>query len=483
MHYYSHVMKKGGFLKKILLSFTLLVLINSINAQDTNQSWIKKGWTANANFGSNLFYGDIRVYNYWPVAKYSNERKFAGGIIIGKQLTSFLEFRGHLLYGSLSGAKRTDLQGNPFNQYFSTKLFEYSTTFKLDITSLIFGGNEKRFLSVYSYAGMGLVNFRSQRKSLLDNSIIMSYGYNGNNKKSKATTEAVFPVGGGFDFRLLDNLKMTFDVSLRFVNTDKLDAYVNNSSGIHDMYGYTSIGITYLFGKNKKKDDVNVVEMPKMDPIVEPQKEDTMKVVIDTDTIKSDSLSSISNSIVTEPVKSEIIKQDSISKPEESVVEVKAEVKPEVVVPEPIKETVDTKEEPKVEIIQEIKPEPKAEIKQDVKIEAKPEPKVAKVTEPKVTPSSSNAKGLEFRVQLLAVHEMGYQKITKLKKQFSITEHVTEEHIGDWYKYTAGNFSTLEDAQKLKATYTARGNNDVFIVAYNNGTRITIAEALTLIKK
>lgn len=480
-------MNKVGLIGRSLLLFSILLVIGQTKAQEPNQSWIKKGWTANANFGSNLFYGDIRVFNYWPVAKYNNERKFAGGIIIGKQLTSFLEFRGHLLYGSLSGTKRTDLKGNPFNQYFSTKLFEYSTTFKLNITSLLLGANDNRFLSVYTYAGMGLVNFRSQRKSLIDNSIIMSYGYNSNNKKSKATTEAVFPIGGGFDFRLLDNLKMNFDISMRLANTDKLDAYVNNSTGIHDMYGYTSIGITYLFGKNKKKDDVNVVEMPKMDPIVEPIKEDTLKVAVDT--VKSDSTSTETNVIVSEPVKPENIKHDTISKTEEiKTVEPIVEVKPEVVVPEPIKETVvEIKEEPKTEIKKESKPEPKVELKKETtqvaKAEIKQEIKPETKSEPKVSSTPSSIKGIEFRVQLLAVHEMGYQKINKLKKQYSITEHVTEEHIGDWYKYTAGNFTTLEDAQKLKASYISRGVNDVFIVAYNNGSRITIAEAQALMKK
>jgi len=465
-------MIRGVSQRTVLLSFLFVLFSFAVDAQEitNNLPWYKKGWSVGANFGSNLFYGDLRVYNYWPVGDYNNERKYAGGIFIGKKLNSFLEYRGNLLVGSLSGTKRVDLKKRPVSQYFDSKIFEYSSTIKLDISSLIAGAKDDRFFSVYTYAGLGLVNFRSQRKSLTTNKVIMSYGYNGT-KKIAATTEAVIPVGGGFDFLLTKNLKLNIDASIRFVNTDKLDAYVNHKTGIDDMYGYTSIGVSYTFDFVKKNEKPTVVEQPVPEPIVEPQIEDTVKVALDsviTDSLAQNKISSMaSDATVNQP---EIV--EAVVEPPKDVVEV-------------------SKTETVAEIIPEIVAEPKPVVKPEAIVDVKPEPKSEPVPTPTpipspipkapISPQNSNKK-IEFRVQIAALHENGYSRISRMKKELNITESVTEERIDGWKKYTVGSYKTLAEAQELKASFVAKGKTDAFIVAYNNGKRVTIAEVQALLK-
>jgi cell division septation protein DedD len=461
-------MIKGVSQRTVLLSFLFVLFSFALNAQEISKElpWYKKGWTVGANFGSNLFYGDLRVYNYWPVGDYNNERKYAGGMFIGKKLNSFLEYRGNLLVGSLSGTKRFDLKKRPVSQYFDTRMFEYSSTLKLDISSLIAGAKDDRFFSVYTYAGLGLVNFRSQRKSLITNKVIMSYGYKGTHKIA-ATTEAVIPIGGGFDFLLTKNLKLNIDASIRFVNTDKLDAYVNHKTGIDDMYGYTSIGVSYTFDFDKKKDKPTVVEQPVPEPIVEPQIEDTVKVALDsviTDSLAQNKISSMASDATVNQL--EVV--EAVVEPPKDVVEV------------PKTESV---AEITPEIVAEVKPEPKPEVKPEPIVEAKPEPKPEPVPTPK-TPISQpiSNKNIEFRVQIAALHENSYSRVSRMKKELNITIPVLEEKIDGWNKYTVGRYKTLDEAQKLKASFVAKGKTDAFIVAYNNGKRVTIAEAQALLK-
>ena len=46
------------------------------------------------------------------------------------------------------------------------------------------------------------------------------------------------------------------------------------------------------------------------------------------------------------------------------------------------------------------------------------------------------------------------------------------------YKYTAGSFPTYTQAREFKNTALGRGIQGAFIVAYRNGTRIDVMDAL-----
>ena len=466
-------MKKVQIRNVVLLSSIFLLISLFAKAQDVTNNkdrWITKGWNVGVNVGSNLFYGDLRVYKYWPVIKNNNERKYAGSFHLGKELTPFLEFQGNLLLGNLSGTKRIK-EGLPFNQYFDAKIFEYSTTFKLDFASLLLGANEDRFFSVYTYAGIGLVNFRSQRKMLGSDIIVMSYGYDGNDK-IKATTETVLPVGVGFDFLLVKNLKLNIDASIRFVNTDKLDAYVNHKTGIDDMYGYTSVGLTYTFGKKKKKEDQKVVEQSIKETIPESKVEDSVKVAVDsiiTDSLVSEKVSSMASEAISktnDSLKSDVNKIDRGT----SVDDKKNVDSNQVTISESKKDSVK-------------KQQTEQTVKSKSVVSGENTQKQESATTQSQSTKSKSTSGkfvVEYRVQVMALHENGYKKVAKLKKQNAISEPIVEEKLEGWYKYTVGSYATLDEAKKLKESLINKGKTDVFIVAYKNGRRISIAEAQSL---
>ena len=84
--------------------------------------------------------------------------------------------------------------------------------------------------------------------------------------------------------------------------------------------------------------------------------------------------------------------------------------------------------------------------------------------------------GFYFRVQLAATHRFQDPNITY--SGYNLTRPVKVESHEGWYKYTAGSFTTYKQAGDFKNTLISKGIEGVFIVAYRNGTRIDIQDAL-----
>ncbi|MFI5172215.1 MAG: N-acetylmuramoyl-L-alanine amidase [Chitinophagales bacterium] len=104
----------------------------------------------------------------------------------------------------------------------------------------------------------------------------------------------------------------------------------------------------------------------------------------------------------------------------------------------------------------------------------------AETVEKEVAPATvSENKGLEFCVQFYASEiEEKTSKFTKLKD-----EEISFVKENGMYKYRIGPYTTLETASKKQTTARNAGYKDAFVVALNNGKRITIEEAKAIAGK
>ncbi|MFW5850818.1 MAG: OmpA family protein [Bacteroidota bacterium] len=90
--------------------------------------------------------------------------------------------------------------------------------------------------------------------------------------------------------------------------------------------------------------------------------------------------------------------------------------------------------------------------------------------------------GVYFRLQIAAAHKPCNSKIfAKIKDAFPDTETYCSQSPDGFYKYTVGYYLFLDQAEAMKSKIDALGYNS-FIVAYKNGKRISINEALKEIK-
>lgn len=87
--------------------------------------------------------------------------------------------------------------------------------------------------------------------------------------------------------------------------------------------------------------------------------------------------------------------------------------------------------------------------------------------------------GVTYKVQICAGHKTVSQDYFERRHSYTGTYSV-EDHEG-WIKYTVGSFADYKDARNERETITAGYDfQGPFVTAYNDGTRITVQEALMI---
>jgi hypothetical protein len=104
-------------------------------------------------------------------------------------------------------------------------------------------------------------------------------------------------------------------------------------------------------------------------------------------------------------------------------------------------------------------------------------PEVEETTTNKVTSTPQPETGVNYKVQVGA----GHQKVSSnyFASKFNLTDKVaTESHQG-WIKYLVGSYTDYKSARDKRNT--VRNNvKTAFVTAYNQGSRITVQEALMI---
>jgi cell division septation protein DedD len=107
------------------------------------------------------------------------------------------------------------------------------------------------------------------------------------------------------------------------------------------------------------------------------------------------------------------------------------------------------------------------------------ENKPAETPDNVTAPASS---GIVFKVQIAAMNEKHFRRKNYFQEKFGLQMEVnTEEHEG-LKKYTVGSFTSYAQARKLRDEIMAKVDGS-FVVAYKDGVRIPVAEAMELLRK
>lgn len=84
-----------------------------------------------------------------------------------------------------------------------------------------------------------------------------------------------------------------------------------------------------------------------------------------------------------------------------------------------------------------------------------------------------------FKVQIIASRD----KIPDGSQAFKGVKDIKEIKENGWYKYFAGESGSLDEVLRIKKKMVEMGFKDAFVIAYRNGQRISIKEALALKNK
>ena len=91
-----------------------------------------------------------------------------------------------------------------------------------------------------------------------------------------------------------------------------------------------------------------------------------------------------------------------------------------------------------------------------------------------VSITSSNPSGVVFKVQLMA----SGKSIPLKGENFNGLDQLSKEPYKNLFRYLYGNASTMEEAKQLKANADAKGYTTSYIVAYKNGNRVPLSQAI-----
>lgn len=221
-------------------------------------------WSVTVGGGPNIFFGDLKVYRFWPVSTNMNEWRFAGSFYLTKQLSHVFALRGQVLYGEISGTKRNYKDGAPANLYFEGNILEYNLNTTINFSNLFFRYKAERKFFIYGTIGAGLSNWITKKKDLQTHETI-----GGSGSESNWTTEVVIPAGLGAYYSIADKVNLGLEWTLRGLNSDKLDATVGGYP--YDMYSNLAFNITYNFNKRtagttKSKSSQNTRVVPPPPP-------------------------------------------------------------------------------------------------------------------------------------------------------------------------------------------------------------------------
>lgn len=124
-------------------------------------------------------------------------------------------------------------------------------------------------------------------------------------------------------------------------------------------------------------------------------------------------------------------------------------------------------------------PPQKVEIQSEIVKEKNTEEKPEKQKKKHQNTAETNTEGLVFKVQIATSSE----KKELIPANFNGIEDVSFYEAGGVFRYTVGNEKNIAEANLLQLKIREKGYTDAFIVAFNNGKRIPLSEAIKLEKK
>jgi len=468
-----------------ILIFTIcIVYTNSL----LSQSSINYHWYLNANGGATQAFCDVQEKNN-HISKLKSETDLGYGARLGRYIGPVFTAHLQFLRANFKGQKEShDLK-------FKSDLMEYQLGTTVNFSNLFFGKNSDRWFYIYGTTGFGMIFFRSEVKSISTGNLVDDFGYTKDAERKKDNRESafVFPLGLGLDFKLADKWHINLESVLRFSGTDKLDAVESGSR--NDAYYYTSLGLSYNFGKKKQKEIIvippEIVEVSEesftdeyVNLIYEIPRElrtyDIFKMKCEIHKGRIDGRGELTQIL---PIGFNIL--DTVignarmdfknytlnlywdELPTDSVFEIAYTVQlnrvfgnlPLTSILYLNKTGKDYKFKTTIFIDRAESEEALVRMKAEIE----------QITEKELMPPE---KKVEFRIQVRAKYKAGIP-LQKLANRYHLREEIKEDYNGNWYRYSIGSFHSYDKARDYRNKIIGEhGVRDAFIVAFMNGSRL-----------
>jgi len=462
-----------------LLAFAVLTLFLGGNANA--QSSIEHSWYFNVNGGGSTFFGDVQNKDF-SFSNLSDQTDFGFGGRLGKYISPVFAIHLQGIYTNLKGEKQShDLK-------FTTGLSEAQLGVTVNFSNL-FGGAKSRTVSIYGFTGFGGIFFTSDARQLSTGLPVDESENVISTPDNESQTALIIPAGLGIDFKLAPKLYFNLETGLRLINSDKPDGIVSGSR--KDTYYYSSLGLSFDFGKKKvkKREETSpeVTEIPKPvdDSMVDlvyhlPERVKSNDDFILEYEINKGDIDGKAELTQVLPIGFEVL--DTVIEnarvefqnytlnlywdelPQEPVFTVKYKVHiKDVYGILPLStimyfEKTGKQYRYKTNIyVANVKNIPVTNTVKDTLPKEKPKPVIEKVI---------------FKVQVRAAYKSEIP-LQLLANKYHLRDEIKEDYVGNWYRYSVGSFATYEEAKQYRNQIRSiNGLRDAFVVAYRDGKRL-----------
>jgi hypothetical protein len=403
---------------RFLRYFTVILLISaSFSSHAQTQGALGRrffsNWSIGVSGGPNIFFGDLKVNSFWPVSTNNNEWRYAGTFSLTRQISYVFAIRAQVMYGGISGTKRTYNSGAPCNLYFDGTLMEYNLNTTINFSNLFSTYKSDRKFFVYGTVGIGYSSWDTKRKNLITDEIDTT----GIGPYAKSAIVVIGGIGAYYSFG--EKVNLGIEWTMHGVNSDYVDG--TRAGFQYDAYSMAAITVTYNFNRRNpaKLQPANVGK--NLGPVpVKPEP----------------------------PVKPVVKTQSAGLSPGKL---------PELPTPLgfPVRDTV-----------KESLPElPVA----DTLIFSQEEADTSSLLNDESGPSQP---GLSYRVQVFAFKSNLYTA-ADIKAKYKLKQPVYKEFSEGWYRYTTGSFTTIGAANALMNQLRKQGIKTAFIARYDDDARVT----------
>ncbi len=474
-------------MKTVILRFVLTtsaILFAFASFAQDNKSETKPeiyNWDVTAKAGASLLWGDA-ASSYSPFTKwFSSECGFAGELVLNRRISNVFGIQAGFAKGVLSGYREVwSSETHPITSS-KTDFMDYHLALNVDITS-IFNHNPNRFLSIYAFGGVGMINYTAT-----------SY-LNGKLHQEASDNTLMVPWGGGLRFRLSPRFSVIAETNFRNTFVDNIDAYEGSGSEVNDIYSITSIGLTYRFGQKKdKKREIEIIPVVPADTAI--AQVDTTEYQPPVNVLVKRGMPVTAISDTSYIVQVEITKEDlsdygqySQTIPEGfDVVEVNShggEFRYDG--KEMVIEWMKIPSEPILKFsyeLKSLKPKPKTydfegsfkyaedtamRIKtfvDNVVVSGPSTDVVADNTNDEIPVSADAISGIDYRVQVAAIFG-GKSSADVMARHLKVTEQVYEDPYKRGYRYTVGHHDNYSEAKAHRRNVSVKG---AYVVAFVDG--------------
>jgi outer membrane protein OmpA-like peptidoglycan-associated protein/opacity protein-like surface antigen len=200
-------------------------------------------WSLSFLVGPTQFYGDISSDVFWPGGSKNGEIGLSFQGFATRQFTPVFGANAKIMYSDIVAEEALA------KMYFNADVIHYGINGTVSFSNWFFPNRAKKRFDTYMHAGLGRNHYRTIAKSSDTDTILRYFGYtNGGLDKIDRIAESSYTLGLGVKYRLSQRLDILLEMAQVNMPTDRLDGIVTVLSEL-DKYGYTSIGVTYKFGK------------------------------------------------------------------------------------------------------------------------------------------------------------------------------------------------------------------------------------------